>query len=712
MIPGRRSATLSLGRGLVVAVLTTFFMGAGLTAAEARKLALVVGNGDYATVPKLKNAAKDATDIAAALTRLGFEVTLLTDVKGAELWDRVDAFGVEAESAEASVFYYAGHAFQMQGANYLVPVDAALTSREAIRTQTWNLDGIIARLQDRRRQTLIFLDACRNDPVPASVRGSGAADGLARVQTGVGTFVAFATEPGGVTFDGAGEAANSPFTTAMLKNIETQGLSISDMMIKVRNDVTEATGGKQSPWDQSSLREQFYFQAATETKQELTEADYELLAQLPEADRKQFLELLAASGFSEESLQAADDAITVASYNLEVAAESEVTLGAAPAGGVTTPVETLPEIDVAALEVVEDNQVVGSGTTEAETPTEVATAPEAPVEPVAEPETVEVATAPEAPVEPVAEPETVEVATAPEAPVEPVAEPETVEVATAPEAPVEPVAEPETVEVATAPEAPVEPVAEPETVEVATAPAEPVTEPETVEVAEATPSEPVTTEPVASVPETTVIAALPQPEASNPLGGDAAEEPEPIRLAALTWQTRGIMELNAVDADRSRLTASEVTPDTDANREILAAIDPSLLGDQDLTVDEGKLALTIQSELARLGCYRMKVDGSWGKGSRTALTSYFLAKKMVPTSLEPSAELVVQLQRESQVVCAFQVARAKIVPGKTKAILPQKAAAEARDVPKNFKAKAGRKAKTTTARKEGMKKALTGSGNF
>jgi len=729
-----------------VAVLTTFFVTAGLTAAEARKLALVVGNSDYANVPKLKNAGKDATDIAAALERLGFDVTLLVDVKSAEFWDRVDAFGVEAETAEASVFYYAGHAFQMNGSNYLVPVDAALTSREAIRSETWNLDGIIARLQDRRRQTLIFLDACRNDPVPASVRGSAAADGLARMQTGVGTFVAFATDPGGVTFDGAGDAPNSPFTTALLKQIETPGLSISDMMIKVRNDVAETTGGQQTPWDQSSLREQFYFQAATETKQELTEADYELLAQLSPEDRKQFLELLAASGFSSDSLQAADDAITVASYNLEVAAESEVILGAAPAGGIAAPVEILPETDLAGLEVVDDGQVLGGSVAEApatdvvvapleplaepET-VEVATAPEAPIEPVAEPEpaTIEVATAPEALAEPVAAPEpaTVEVATAPEAEVEPVAEPATIEVATAPEAPVEPVAvpEPATVEVANAPEAEVEPVAEPATIEVATAPEAPVEpvavpEPATVEVATAlvepvadipVTASPTTSESVASIPETTVIAGLPTPEPSTPLGGTGANDPEPIRLAALTWETRGILELNAVDFDRARVTGSEVTADNDANRELLAAIDPRLLADQDLTVDEGDLARVIQSELARLGCYRMSVDGDWGRGSRTALTSYFLSKKQVPTSLEPTDELVGKLQRESQVVCAVQVARAKIVPGKTKAILPVKARAEGTGKSTRTP-KPGRAAKTQEETKKGLGKSLSGAGNF
>ncbi len=284
------------------------------------------------------------------------------------------------------------------------------------------------------------------------------------------------------------------------------------------------------------------------------------------------------------------------------------------------------------------------------------------------------AIAPEAPVEPVAEPAPVEVAVAPEAPVEPV---------------VEPVAEPATIEIASAPDAPVEPIS-----------------------AIPTTTDPFTSEPVATIPDTTIIAALPTPDPVDPLGSTGADEPPPVRLAALTWQTRGIMELNAVDADRSRLTGNEVTPDNDANRQLLAAIDPSLLSDQNLTVDEGNLARTIQAELARLGCYRMTVDGSWGKGSRTALTSYFLARKLVPTSLEPSGELVSQLQRESKVVCAVQVARAKIVPGKTRAILPVKASVQRKDVPKNFKPKAGRVAKTTTERKKSIKKSLMGSGGF
>ena len=108
----------------------------------------------------------------------------------------------------------------------------------------------------------------------------------------------------------------------------------------------------------------------------------------------------------------------------------------------------------------------------------------------------------------------------------------------------------------------------------------------------------------------------------------------------------------------------------------------------------------------------MAVDGDWGKGSRTALTSYFLSKKKVPTSLEPTAELVAQLQRESQVVCAVQVARAKIVPGKTRAILPQKASVKATVKTTKFKPKPGRAAKTQEETKKGLKKSLSGAGNF
>jgi hypothetical protein len=688
-------ARLPLSSAARTAVLAGALVAAGFSPALAERLALVVGNSAYTGAPPLKNAVRDAQDVAAALERLGFKVTLLTDVPGKNLWEEVDAFAEAAQGAESTLFYYSGHAFQMSGVNYLVPVDAALKDRDTLRSETWNLDGVIARLQDRKRQTLVFLDACRNDPLPAGVRGSGSTDGLARIQTGVGTFVAFATEPGGVTFDGAGDAPNSPFTTALLQHIETPGLSISDLMITVRNQVTETTGGRQSPWDQSSLRDQFYFLQAEGEKQELSEADYELLAQLSFEDRQKFMDLLRESGFSEESLKAAEEAIFIAESNLVVAAEAEaeVVLIAAPEGA--APVVVDEGADLGDLVVEGTDTVLLSPETAPEpAPVEIAIAePEpAPVEVTPEPAPVEIAVAePEpAPVEVTPEPAPVEIAIAePEpAPVEVTPEPAPVEIA---------VAEPEP--------APVEVTPEPAPVEIAIAEPEPAP---TFTTAEG-PAEPSTS--IATVDPTT-LAALPAPETAPALG--VTPEEAPIRLAALSWETRGIEELFAVQDSGDVVAGTQLSPDTEEGRAVLAAIDPALLDETGfgLPVDTGDLARAAQAELKRLGCYRMGVDGSWGKGSRTALTSYFLAKRQVPDSLEPTAELVAALKAQTKVVCEVRVARATVVPGKTKAILPVKAKAEPTGKTVVAKPKAGRKAVTVEKTKKNIQKGLLAPGSF
>ncbi|MGB3280219.1 MAG: caspase family protein [Pseudorhodobacter sp.] len=580
-----------------------------MSVAEAKKLALVVGNSEYTTVAPLRNATRDARDIAESLKRLGFEVTLLTDIGSASFWDKVESFSEDANTAESTVFFYSGHAFQMNGANYLVPVDAKLSSREAIQKETWNLDGIIARLQDRKRQTLIFLDACRNDPLPQSVRGTGAsADGLARLQTGVGTFVAFATEPGAVTFDGAGDAPNSPFTTALLEHIETPGISISDLMIEVRNEVEERTLRRQTPWDQSSLREQFYFNPVAESKQELSEADYELLAQLAPDDRKKFLDLLRASGFSESSLQAADTAIEVASLGLEMAADAGVTIGdAAPEPSATT--------------IADAGSVV-----------------------------IEAGSAPEA------------------APVF-----ETVDGG---------------VTIGDVPSAPIV-----ETPQVA------ALEPEATSATKS--------ESVASIPETN-LSVLPQETVA-----DGAGELPPIRLAALSWETRGIIGINAVTVERLRVEGNPITPDNDFNRSILASIDPTLLEEQPETEIISKdLAILAQTELRRVGCYQLKIDGDWGKGSRTALTSYFLAKRTVPDSLEPTEELVAQLTKETNVICAVRVSRvAPSVRAKAKATVKASQESEAA-AKRKINPVTKRKINAPAKVKKEMKKSLLGSGSF
>lgn len=220
------------------------------------KVALVVGNSAYAHLPGLTTPTNDAQDVADRLRDMGYEVTLLTDIGSPVFRVVLDTFAEEAAQADTVVFYYAGHAFQRDGVNHLVPVGAQPDAAGGVLTDTWTLDSIAARLKAGTGQVLIFLDACRTAPLP-EIAAAGS-QGLAQFDGGAGTFVAFATRPGGVAFDRAGGERNSPFTGALLAEMATPGQSISDLMISVRNSVDQMTGGQQVPWDQSSLRAQVF----------------------------------------------------------------------------------------------------------------------------------------------------------------------------------------------------------------------------------------------------------------------------------------------------------------------------------------------------------------------------------------------------------------------------------------------------------------------
>ena len=230
-------------------------------AAEAagRKLALVVGNQAYTQLPGLNTSVEDAQGVSNVLRNLGFEVTLLTDVGPAVFQAVLGTFTAQVDEADTVLFFYAGHAFQKDGVNHLVPVNARLADANALDTETWRLDDIAKALKGKTNQLLLFVDACRDNPLPEAVRGSAEAGGLAQFDGGAGTFVAFATAPGQIAWDKTEGSVNSPFTAAVLAHIAKPGQNISDLMIAVRNDVEAATGGKQTPWEQSSLREQFFF---------------------------------------------------------------------------------------------------------------------------------------------------------------------------------------------------------------------------------------------------------------------------------------------------------------------------------------------------------------------------------------------------------------------------------------------------------------------
>ena len=240
-----------------------------LPAAAEKRVALVVGNSAYVHANPLPNPVNDAGDMAKALTEVGFEVILGLDLAKPAFDAKVRDFARALEKADVAVFFYAGHGLQASGRNYLVPVDASLQVERDLDFEAVSVDFVLKQMEiDREGKTnVVFLDACRDNPLARNLarsmgtRSAAIGQGLAQVQTGVGTFIAYSTQPGNVALDGQGR--NSPFTSALTKNLKEPGRNLTSVMIDVRKDVLAATGGKQVPWDHSALTGEFYFQLAS-----------------------------------------------------------------------------------------------------------------------------------------------------------------------------------------------------------------------------------------------------------------------------------------------------------------------------------------------------------------------------------------------------------------------------------------------------------------
>jgi formylglycine-generating enzyme required for sulfatase activity len=241
---------------------------------KEKRIALVIGNGEYRHGDHLRNPTNDANAIATILQGLDFEVTKGLNLGRDGMENVLFAFEASLNKADAALFFFAGHAIQLKGENYLLPVDANIEMEGHLRRRTIGLNDILEIMVSRTGTNLIFLDACRNNPFALSLAqglGERAArffgSGLAEVCVATGTFISFATAPDRVALDGKG--ANSTFTMALLKGMSKPGLSINDMMADVIHDVASSTGGKQQPWQQSSLREKFYFRREeTQPKQQ------------------------------------------------------------------------------------------------------------------------------------------------------------------------------------------------------------------------------------------------------------------------------------------------------------------------------------------------------------------------------------------------------------------------------------------------------------
>jgi uncharacterized caspase-like protein len=257
----------SMLRPLAAALLALAALLAPLSPAAAEKrVALVIGNSAYENVPKLANPSNDAADISAKLKGLGFEVVEGTDLGKRDMEKRIRAFAAALGGADVGLFYYAGHGLQVDQRNFLAPIDAQLKTESDLDFEAVELDLVLKNMVRNAKTSIVFLDACRDNPLAANLaqtsRSLDIGRGLARVETPASMMIVYATEPGKVALDGTGR--NSPFTAALLRHIDTEGASIGDVMIAVRNDVLAATGGKQRPFESASLTGQFFFKPKPE----------------------------------------------------------------------------------------------------------------------------------------------------------------------------------------------------------------------------------------------------------------------------------------------------------------------------------------------------------------------------------------------------------------------------------------------------------------
>ncbi len=258
----------------LAAVFVTFSLGA-TPAFALKRFAFVVGNGGYANVTKLPNALNDANATRSMLQEAGFDITPALDLSLAGLRSALDVFvdKVRRGGPDATALvYYAGHAVQLDGANYILPTDIRPQIGTNIAEQSLSLSDILRRLDGAGAKSKIaILDACRDNPfagrqvarglalqiVDGANEGISNEAGLARIDSGSGTFVAFATSPGSTAADGTG--ANSPFTTAFLREAREPGLAVEQIFRRIRLAVYDSTNGTQIPWDTSSLITEFSF---------------------------------------------------------------------------------------------------------------------------------------------------------------------------------------------------------------------------------------------------------------------------------------------------------------------------------------------------------------------------------------------------------------------------------------------------------------------
>ena len=231
-------------------------------APQGKRVALVIGNAKYKFSP-LNNPVNDATDMAASLRSVGFDVIEVKDATLKQMRAATRQFADKLEVSDVGLVYYSGHGIEVKGKNYLIPVNADIRREYEVVDQAFDASNLLRMMESlqsgtKKRVNILIVDACRNNDLPKSWRSTN--NGLARMDAPAGSFISFATAPGQVASDGQGR--NSPYTKHLLQALKQPGMPIEQVFKQVRRKVMAETGGEQVPWENSSLVGDFYFTVA------------------------------------------------------------------------------------------------------------------------------------------------------------------------------------------------------------------------------------------------------------------------------------------------------------------------------------------------------------------------------------------------------------------------------------------------------------------
>lgn len=229
-----------------------------------RGLALVISNDKYQFCNKLPSCMKDGSDMEKSLRTLGFDIFSAHDFTRTDLFDIISQFLDAADSYSTVLLYYSGHGVQIDGENYIVPIDCNPSPNKSILISTGLVPiNIISDYMNAnpKKSNIIILDACRTSPAFTKDTLTG---GLAEIKSGRGTFISFATAPNTVAIGSSSPDENSVFTACLLKHIDKPNVKIEDLFKQVRSDVITQSGETQNPWDSTSLTDDFYFNIMSE----------------------------------------------------------------------------------------------------------------------------------------------------------------------------------------------------------------------------------------------------------------------------------------------------------------------------------------------------------------------------------------------------------------------------------------------------------------